>query len=118
MIHDLAGREPFQLQSKKIFFPDATCAILMFDVSRPSSYEVLDHYRKEIHDLVGHIPMVIVGNKIDKKSSEHFDWRSRMKADCYVSAQNGHDLIEPFIRLSFDLADRRMKPSEGETEGI
>ncbi|XP_068758539.1 ras-related protein Rab-7a-like [Montipora capricornis] len=68
-IWDTAGQERFRSLSSA-YYRGAECCVLVFDVTRPCTFETLDswrdEFRKEASLLVPeNFPFVVLGNKID-----------------------------------------------------
>ncbi|MFX0096261.1 MAG: M20/M25/M40 family metallo-hydrolase [Candidatus Hodarchaeota archaeon] len=63
-IWDLGGQDTFK-DLRKIFYPGARGAIYVFDVSNRPSFENIRHWFKDIDAVVGDVPRLLVGNKID-----------------------------------------------------
>lgn len=69
-IWDLAGQSGFA-SFRKIYYTGAMGAIVVFDLSRPKTYERLDRWITEIIDNRGKmIPIILVGNKADLRGGE------------------------------------------------
>lgn len=62
---DLAGQQRFEFV-RSTFYRGSHAAILVFDLTRPVSFQNLQRWRKEILSNVGYeIPFIILGNKSD-----------------------------------------------------
>ena len=67
-IWDLAGQQKFS-NIREAFYKGTDGAVLVYDVTNPSSAEKIVDWIKEIKKIVNNnIPMVLVGNKIDLRS--------------------------------------------------
>lgn len=65
MIWDLAGQEYFNIV-RPIYYNKARAAIIVFDVSRPSTFRALPNWIREFWQYARGIhPFIIIGNKID-----------------------------------------------------
>lgn len=63
---DIGGQERWDFL-KSDFFKGTAVVALVFDLSRPETFEKIDSYYKEIREKSGEIPIVLVGNKNDLK---------------------------------------------------
>lgn len=61
---DTGGQERFNF-FKTDFFRGVAAVGLVFDVSRPDTFDMIDEYFNEIRERSGNIPIFLVGNKID-----------------------------------------------------
>lgn len=61
---DIGGQERFDF-FKTDFFKGVAAVGLVFDLSRPDSFENIDIYFDDIRKRSGNIPIILVGNKID-----------------------------------------------------
>lgn len=73
-IWDLSGKQKMESVHED-FFAGASGAIIVFDVTRPSSFDMVEPWITEIWNKNGRgpIPIVLLGNKIDSRGSDHFD---------------------------------------------
>jgi small GTP-binding protein len=63
-IWDMSGQTDFR-QVRTQFMSGTDCAILVFDLTRPSSLENISSWINEIYATTPNIPLVLVGNKAD-----------------------------------------------------
>ena len=63
---DTGGQERFDF-FKTDFFKGVAALGLVFDLSRPDTFEVIDQYFNEIREQSGNIPIFLIGNKNDLK---------------------------------------------------
>ena len=64
-VWDIAGQKKFEL-FRKSFFMGAHAALVVFDYTRPETFDSLEtNWIKNIHEISGNIPFVLIGNKID-----------------------------------------------------
>ncbi len=65
-IWDLAGQETFN-SVRSMYYKGCFGGILVFDRTRPSSFQNLKHWLEELskHSSRGHVPLIILGNKAD-----------------------------------------------------
>ncbi len=65
---DTGGQERFDF-FKTEFFKGVAAVGLVFDLSRPNTFDKIDDYFSEIRDRSGNIPIFLVGNKNDLKEN-------------------------------------------------
>ena len=63
-IWDIAGQSLFRDFRKK-FYSQARGALLVFDLTMPSSLESLTNWISDIKEVTGDIPLILIGNKSD-----------------------------------------------------
>ncbi len=63
---DIAGQERFEF-FKTDFFQGVAAVGLVFDLSRPDTFDNIDDYFDDIREQSGNIPIILVGNKDDLK---------------------------------------------------
>lgn len=61
---DIAGQERFEF-FKTDFFRGVAAVGLVFDLSRPDTFDSINEYFDDIRDRSGNIPIILVGNKSD-----------------------------------------------------
>ena len=61
---DIAGQERFEF-FKTDFFRGVAAVGLVFDLSRPDTFDSISDYFDDIRDRSGNIPIILVGNKSD-----------------------------------------------------
>ncbi|MHA1347857.1 MAG: Rab family GTPase [Candidatus Heimdallarchaeaceae archaeon] len=69
-IWDLAGQQRFSAV-REVYYRGTAGALLVFDISRPETYEVLPNW---LHELIRNnknriVPIVLIGNKADLRCS-------------------------------------------------
>ena len=103
LIWDTNGEEKYQsLQMNH--FRNADCAIIVFDVSKESSFESLEYWYKMVRLYAPTIPILVAGNKYDKRVMISFDEASYFceKNDCdliYCSAKTGLNVNKAFRQI-------------------
>lgn len=63
---DIAGQERFEF-FKTDFFSGVAAVGLVFDLSRPDTFDSIEEYFDDIRERSGNIPIILVGNKNDLK---------------------------------------------------
>jgi small GTP-binding protein len=110
---DLSGQKTFA-NIRKQFYNRANGAIVIYDISRTESYEVIPNWYNDVFSVAGTIPTVLVANKVDLRASlpntvstemgkvliqkireKYGDEHSFVEA----SALLGQNSLEPFMQL-------------------
>ena len=98
-IWDTAGQDQYKKLHSSYYF-DADGCILVFDVTRKSSYENLKHWYKKLREFCGKIPVILVGNKIDLKPkivNKKFKFSTKYNIPLFfTSAANGTNAVRIF----------------------
>ena len=109
LIWDLAGDELFG-RIRPIFYHGSFGAILVFDVTRHSTFEHLDGWLKEMRTNIDwKTPIILAANKTDYDSwevsdSEFADYAQQQEFPLYqTSAKTGENVIEVFNRLATEI---------------
>lgn len=65
-IWDLAGQQKYE-NLTNLYYVGSQGFILVFDLTRPSSYENIMHWVRKINEFVKnkHLPAILIGNKLD-----------------------------------------------------
>jgi len=98
-IWDLAGQDQFQ-SVRPVFYQGAKAILYVFDLTRKSSLFNLFKWKEEVEEIVGSIPCILVGNKLDlvnfekkKADKEEVDIvKSKLNAFCYLKQVLKRDL--------------------------
>ena len=109
-ICDIAGQDK-RSGCRDMHYEGAQCAIIMFDVTSPRSYESVARWRSEIQRVCGAaLPIVVCGNKVDADDEFPAAWlRSKLQQfgsqpgpdlEFYISAAIGHNCEKPFLHLA------------------
>lgn len=88
-IWDIAGQERFE-SFRDQFYRGARSVALVYDVTRPESFDNLARWREEILKIAPGVPMMLVANKIDLQSKVPPE-----KAQAWASS-----LHMPFVQTS------------------
>ncbi|MFX1315354.1 MAG: GTP-binding protein [Promethearchaeota archaeon] len=91
---DVAGQERFDF-FKTDFYKGVAAIGLVFDLSRPDTFDDIDLYFNDIRKRSGNIPIVLVGNKSDLKK----DLGETIHRERIIKKVNQHHLFE-FIETS------------------
>jgi len=65
---DVSHRERYGSMTK-LYYRGAVGAVLVYDLTDPSSFEEAEHWRADLVEKVGRIPMLLIGNKRDMVSN-------------------------------------------------
>lgn len=120
---DIAGQERFGSMTG-VYFRESVGAIVVFDTTRPSTYEMAKVWYKDIQEKVytaegSVVPTILLGNKIDIKP-EGWEEKSQeiveeSKKDGYLSfyetsAKEGTNLDEAIESLVHYIVDHGIEP--------
>lgn len=65
MIYDLAGQKFFK-RARLEYYAGANCAIIVYDITRPETFEeAINYWYEDVRKQLGKIPIALIGNKID-----------------------------------------------------
>jgi len=113
MVWDTAGQEKFKSITKS-FYHGAHGALIVYDVTQKETLYALPRWTAELKHICGHLPIIIVGNKIDSKSKERlteeeiepFIYEMGYAEHHYlISARTGHNVSKAFEALTEILMD-------------
>ena len=67
---DIAGQDTF-IQLRPTFYQGAVGALLVFDVTRPETFENVNNWMNEVsrYHQIDQFPIILIGNKIDLRES-------------------------------------------------
>ena len=121
MIRDYAGTVD-EKESKKVQWKlciqnlsDSKAAIIMFDVTARLSYKHVCHWHDTITSACGHIPIVLVGNKVEikerKVNAGEVKYQKGKKDIQYYEISNklNYNLCKPFVWLARQFAETAKK---------
>lgn len=107
-IWDIGGQERFKLLHKN-FYEGANGALLVFDLSRESTFKKMSAWLFEMYIILGKkIPFILVGNKVDLipeigkiVDTDAAEWLVKRENAFYIetSAKTGDNVEEAFIKL-------------------
>jgi small GTP-binding protein len=105
-IWDLAGQDQFQT-IRPLFYQGAKSIVYVFDLTRKNSIVNLFKWKEEVEQIVGSIPCILVGNKLDlvnyekkKADKEEVDFvKTKLNASSYfeTSAKAGFNIDNAFM---------------------
>lgn len=124
VIWDLGGQLYFT-RMRSSFYQGTSGAILMYDISNRKSFDNLTSWINEIKSFISDVPLVLVGNKIDLRTSKTSQFISKeegaKKAEeidnlhkgvvnfIETSALYGVNVEEAFLLLTREILDFDMK---------
>ncbi|MHA1519643.1 MAG: Rab family GTPase [Promethearchaeota archaeon] len=107
-IWDIGGQERFSF-IRTTFYKGASGALLVFDLSRSSTFASIKNWRSEVVQFAGNIPFVLIGNKLDLipevgeviDRDECRDY-AEDEGSVYIetSAKDGTNVDEAFVELT------------------
>lgn len=103
-IWDTAGQERFG-GLREGYYLEAHCAVIMFDVTSPSTYRSVSTWHRDLIRVCPNIPIVLVGNKIDVRDRKvpakrvTFHKKNNMRY-FEVSAKSNYHFEMPFLSLA------------------
>ncbi|MFW9773626.1 MAG: Rab family GTPase [Candidatus Heimdallarchaeota archaeon] len=111
-IWDLAGQERFKWV-RQAFYKGAKGIVYMFDLTRRDTFENLQFWKKEIENIIGSKPNILVGNKLDLigpemrcvTSEELNNLKNSLSSTAYfeASAKFGQGIDEIFDELAIEM---------------
>ncbi|MBD3193233.1 MAG: GTP-binding protein [Candidatus Heimdallarchaeota archaeon] len=119
-IWDIAGQTSTRFTGlNDSYFFGASGAILVFDVTRPETLDNLSFWIEKVRKNLGHIPMIIFGNKIDLRDQleslepeqgEEFAQKiteeSNLEIKYYeTSAKTGENVEQAFFEIAKNMYD-------------
>ena len=110
-IWDTAGQERYMTLSKTVY-QKVDGIILVYDVTLLSSFQNISNWIKIIKEFNDSLPIMLVGNKIDKTDERIITYEEGKKlADVNkinfieTSALNGENVDEAFISFSYEVLE-------------
>jgi Ras-related protein Rab-32 len=127
---DIAGQERFGNMTR-VYYKEAVGAIIVYDVTRPVSFEGVKKWKKDIDDKVflpdGHpIPCVLFGNKADlpavvpmgAKDMDDFCEEQGFAGWFHTSAKTGDRIDEGARHLVSNILERNSRVPSSKPEGV
>ena len=108
-IWDTAGQEKFRAITNS-FYLNSSAALVVFDLSKFSSFEKVNHWISELKQFAGNdVDIIIVGNKSDLKENRAIKYEEvKQKCDIYGKKFiyfKGVDYIETSALLNYNITE-------------
>lgn len=102
-VWDTAGQEKLS-GLRDGYYIGAQCGIIMFDVTSRITYKNLPKWHRDLARVAEHIPIVMVGNKVDikdrKVKAKQITYHRRHAMQYFdVSAKSNYQFEKPFLWL-------------------
>ncbi len=111
-IWDLAGQDHYKWV-RQAFYKGAKGIVVVFDLSRKETFKHLDSWIKEVENVIGVVPRILVGNKLDLinpgerviPKQECLTFKQKIKASSYeeTSAKLGTGVEQIFYILALEM---------------
>lgn len=112
-IWDTAGQDQYKKLHPSFFF-DADGCVMVFDVTRKTTYTNLKQWYAMLKKYCGNIPVILVANKFDIKPSitqKKFKFSEKFNIPLYfTSAANGVNVVRVFDDIFQMSIDYKKKP--------
>jgi len=110
-IYDTAGQEKFAFMRPN-YYEGASGGLIVYDVTRPDTFQSLDRWLAEVYKKCGKIPFFMLGNKIDlenrkvkKLQAEKYAEKQRLPY-YETSAKTGELVFDVFAELAYSLYNK------------
>ncbi|EDW76385.1 uncharacterized protein Dwil_GK15426 [Drosophila willistoni] len=105
-VWDTAGQEELR-GLRDIYYMQARCAIIMFDVTRPKTFLNVTEWRRELIRICPDIPIVLCGNKADFMLPLSIESTFHLHNLPYypMSVKTGYNYDKPFLWLARRVTD-------------
>ncbi len=115
-IWDCTGKQRYK-QYVDGFYPDKQAALVFFDVNNITSYNNVRQWANSIHNIIPTAPIVICGNKCDKKNRKvlpnqidiHRILSTEWDTNVHyydISAKTNYDFEKPFLFIARQLTGK------------
>ena len=107
-IWDIGGQERFNF-IRSTFYRGTSGALLVFDISRPSTWDALKMWHAELNQFAANVPFIVIGNKmellkdvgevIDRKQCRKY---AEEKGGVYIETSSKYNIAveEAFIKIA------------------
>ena len=114
-IWDTAGQEQYNNLHPSYYFAADAC-VMVFDVTRKSTYINLKKWYTELRKYCPHIPVVLIANKIDLKpevTAKKFAFADKAGIELYyASAADGTNVVRTFDDILQKALEYRQSPKD------
>lgn len=117
LLYDLAADQARYREVREQFYQGALAAALVFDMTSPSSFFNLMHWRDEMQSFVPLLPGIVVGNKADQFQvipvEEARGWSESLSMPFMLtSAESGEGVDHLWIELARLASQERQRREE------
>ena len=78
-IYDLAGQEYFK-RVRRHYYTGANCAFVIYDIAKRETFEeAINFWVKDVREVLGDVPLILIGNKIDLEEKREINKEEAMK---------------------------------------
>jgi Ras-related protein Rab-1A len=94
------GGQPDKLFSNEYYFVQAVGAFIIYDMLNRESFENIDFWFQKVKDLSGEIPIIILGNKIDKENDRAVTFEEAIEkakgfgVDCIETSAKSNENVD------------------------
>jgi len=112
MLWDIAGQKKWN-EVRHLYYKGAQGAMLVFDVTRPRTYQDITTWNEDLASFSGDIPKVLVANKIDldKNVSEEEAKEMAEKIEAvdiiFTSAKTGEAVDKAFVKIGYAIIEKQ-----------
>ncbi len=120
LIYDVAGQKFFK-RVRKHYYAGAQAAFLMYDVTERESFVHLSEWYDDLTQNVPHIPLILVGNKIDLSDRRQVSfeegklWAKNHRVSFMeTSAKTGQNIkdVFQFVGVGLFFTNQKLRPNE------
>lgn len=106
VIWDLAGQPRFNVV-REVYYRGTKGALLVYDLSRPETYENLANWVAELYknNRMQKVPIVLIGNKADLRGSDYSTIPAKYGEDYAQRLSEWSGYTVPYIETSAKLGD-------------
>lgn len=114
-IWDTAGQEKFAFMRPN-YYEGASGGFVVYDVTRPDTFQSLERWLNEIYKKCGKIPLCLLGNKIDLETRKVEQLQAEQYAEKQglpyyeTSAKTGECVFDVFSELANILYNKYREP--------
>ncbi len=114
MLWDIAGQSKWK-GMRHLYYKGAQGALLVFDVTRPPTYQDIITWNDDLASFSGDIPKVLVANKIDLEKNvsekEAKEMAKKIQAEdlIFTSAKTGEAVDKAFIKIALEIVSKEIR---------
>lgn len=94
---DTAGQEKYGKDLREAYIKGADCAIIMYDITNKKTIQNIQKWLNDILSVCGNLPVIIVGNKMDRKDNVQSLELVKFRDARLVSMYNGNKNIKNIL---------------------